>query len=106
MSVNNPYALCVWPGFCLISIKVCSVLFCSVTFVKSILSLSLCESPRTYTYIDFGSVSEGFPSYFCLTHILPCIVYCLIFKSVTSKIMLVLNLHNFLKADLDVDLVR
>ena len=91
-------------------------LFCSVLFsyfckihtlsLSLSLSLSLCESPRTYTYIDFGSVSEGFPSYFCLTHILPCIVYCLIFKSVTSKIMLVLNLHNFLKADLDVDLVR
>ena len=32
MSVNNPHAICVWPGFCLISIKVCYVLFCSVLF--------------------------------------------------------------------------
>ena len=29
MSVNNPHAICVWPGFCLISIKVCSVKVCS-----------------------------------------------------------------------------
>lgn len=27
VSINNPHAICVWPGFCLISIKVCSVLF-------------------------------------------------------------------------------
>ena len=44
MSVNNPHAICVWPGFCLISIKVCSVLFCSIiphgTVLGSVPSLS------------------------------------------------------------------
>ena len=26
VSINNPHVICVWPGFCLISIKDCSVL--------------------------------------------------------------------------------
>ena len=45
MSVNNPHAICVWPGFCLISMKVCSVLFCSV-------NISSLERKLVYTLLE------------------------------------------------------
>ena len=61
MSVNNPHAICVWPGFCLISIKVC-FLFC--TMISSVDPAHyLVSHAKDWVSVDWGTIANVVHAY-------------------------------------------